>query len=158
MTTGEGTQPAAPAMLLDSAGMMWKALGIYALAFVAVAIVARAAIVGIGLPSWVFPGALIVMALGLPVILWTGYVHRVTRKAFATTPTLTPGGTPQLGAGHDGDDGAQGVAARELASHGARRDDRDGRLRAARWRFHGDARARDRTRGLALCRRIAERE
>jgi tetratricopeptide (TPR) repeat protein len=96
VTTGEGTQPAAPAMLLGDAGMMRKALAIYALAFGAVAIVARAAIVGIGLPSWVFPGALIVMALGLPVILWTGYVQRVTRKAFASTPTLTPGGTPQL--------------------------------------------------------------
>lgn len=96
VTTGEGTQPVAPAMLLDSAGMMRKALAIYALAFGAVAIVARAAIVGVGLPAWVFPGALIVMALGLPVILWTGYVHRVTRKAFASTPTLTPGGTPQL--------------------------------------------------------------
>jgi hypothetical protein len=96
VTTGEGTQPAAPAMLLGGAGMMRRALAIYALAFGAVAIVARAAIVGIGLPDWVFPGALIVMALVLPVILWTGYVHRVTRKAFATTPTLTPGGTPQL--------------------------------------------------------------
>ena len=83
-------------MLLGGAAMMRKALAIYAVAFGAVAIVARAAIVGIGLPDWVFPGALIVMALGLPVILWTGYVHRVARKAFATTPTLTPGGTPRL--------------------------------------------------------------
>jgi tetratricopeptide (TPR) repeat protein len=34
------------------------------------------------------------MALGLPVILWTGYVQRVTRRAVTATPTFTPGGTP----------------------------------------------------------------
>jgi hypothetical protein len=50
------------------------------MSFGAVAVVAKAGIVGIGLPAWVFPGALIVMALGLPVILWTGYVHNVTRQ------------------------------------------------------------------------------
>lgn len=48
--------------------------------------VARAAIVGIGLPSWVFPGALIVMALGLPVVLFTGYVHRTAHRALTATP------------------------------------------------------------------------
>jgi tetratricopeptide (TPR) repeat protein len=37
---------------------------------------------------------MIVMALGLPVILWTGYVQRVTRRALTATPTFTPGGTP----------------------------------------------------------------
>ena len=94
--TGSDTGSAAPALLLGSAGMLRKSLGLYAIAFGAVAILARAAIVGIGLPAWVFPGALIVMSLGLPAILWTAYVHRVARKAFATTPTQTPGGTPQL--------------------------------------------------------------
>ena len=74
--------------------MFRKALAIYAVAFVVVAIVAKAAIVGIGLPDWVFPGSLIVMALGLPVVLWTGYVQRVTRRAMTATPTFTPGGTP----------------------------------------------------------------
>ena len=96
VTTGSGHQTAAPAVLLAGAGMLQRALMIYALSFGAVAIVAKAAIVGIGLPEWVFAGALIVMALGLPVILWTGYVHRVTRKAFSATPTFTPGGTPSL--------------------------------------------------------------
>jgi hypothetical protein len=65
--------------------------------FIAVAILAKAAIVGIGLPDWVFPGSLILMALGLPVILWTGYVQRVTRRAVTATPTFTPGGTPSAG-------------------------------------------------------------
>ena len=96
VTTGDGSQTAMPSMLLGGAGMFRKALGIYAVAFGAVAILAKAAIVGIGLPDWVFPGALIVMALGLPVILWTAYVHRVTKKAFAMTPQFTPGGTPSL--------------------------------------------------------------
>jgi tetratricopeptide (TPR) repeat protein len=92
--TSGGTSPAAPAVLLSGKGMFRKALAIYAAAFVAVAILAKAAIVGIGLPDWVFPGSLIVMALGLPVILWTGYVHRVARRAMTMTPTYTPGGTP----------------------------------------------------------------
>jgi tetratricopeptide (TPR) repeat protein len=79
--------------LLGGPEAFWKALAIYAGAFVAVAILAKAAIVGIGLPDWVFPGSLIVMALGLPVVLWTGYVQRVTRRVMTTSPTITPGGT-----------------------------------------------------------------
>ncbi len=93
ITSGAGMQ-AMPPVLLGGPGMLRKALAIYAAAFIAVAILAKAAIVGIGLPDWVFPGSLIVMALGLPVILWTGYVQRVTRRAVTATPTFTPGGTP----------------------------------------------------------------
>ncbi|MEA3244667.1 MAG: protein kinase [Gemmatimonadota bacterium] len=92
--TSGGGMTAAPAVLLGGAGMFRKALAIYAAAFVVVAIVAKAAIVGIGLPDWVFPGSLIVMALGLPVVLWTGYVQRVARRAWTATPTFTPGGSP----------------------------------------------------------------
>ncbi|MBI3568716.1 MAG: protein kinase, partial [Gemmatimonadetes bacterium] len=95
ITSGSGMQ-ALPPVLLGGRGMFGKALAIYAVAFVAVAILAKAAIVGIGLPDWVFPGALIVMALGLPVVLWTGYVHRVAHRAATATPTFTPGGTPSL--------------------------------------------------------------
>lgn len=93
--TSSGTQqPVMPAVLLGGRGMLQKALAIYAAAFVAVAVLARAAIVGIGLPDWVFPGALLVMGLGLPVILFTAFVQRVTRRALTATPTLTPGGSP----------------------------------------------------------------
>ena len=95
ITSGSGMQ-AMPQALLGGPGMLRKALVIYAAAFVAVAVLAKAAIVGIGLPEWVFAGSLVVMALGLPVILWTGYVQRVTRRAMATTPTYTPGGTPSM--------------------------------------------------------------
>ena len=97
--TSSGSSQAMPAILLGGAGMFRRALALYAAAFVAVAVLARAAIVGIGLPDWVFPGALIVMALGLPVVLWTGYVHRVARQAMTMTPTFTPGGTPSTARG-----------------------------------------------------------
>jgi tetratricopeptide (TPR) repeat protein/tRNA A-37 threonylcarbamoyl transferase component Bud32 len=91
--TSGSAHTAMPSILLGGRGMLKKALGIYAASFVAVAVLARAAIVGIGLPDWVFPGSLIVMALGLPVILFTAFVHKETRRAATQTPTLTPGGT-----------------------------------------------------------------
>jgi tetratricopeptide (TPR) repeat protein len=94
ITSGSGMQ-AMPPVLLGGPAMFRKALAIYAGVFVAVAILAKAAIVGIGLPDWVFPGSLVVMAFGLPVVLWTGYVQRVARHAVTTTPTFTPGGTPR---------------------------------------------------------------
>jgi tRNA A-37 threonylcarbamoyl transferase component Bud32/tetratricopeptide (TPR) repeat protein len=98
ITSGGGMQ-AMPPVLLGGPGMFRRVLAIYAVAFVAVAILAKAAIVGIGLPDWVFPGSLIVMALGLPVVLWTGYVHRVAYRAMTMTPTYTPGGTPSMAQG-----------------------------------------------------------
>ena len=97
-TTSGGSLAAMPPILIGGPGMFRKALAIYAGAFVVVAVLAKAAIVGIGLPDWVFPGSLIVMALGLPIVLWTGYVQRVTRRALAATPTYTPGGSPSLAA------------------------------------------------------------
>jgi tetratricopeptide (TPR) repeat protein/tRNA A-37 threonylcarbamoyl transferase component Bud32 len=100
VTSGSGgAQSAMPEVLLAGRGMLRKALAFYAAAFVLVAVVAKAAIVGIGLPSWVFPGAVVVMALGLPMILFTAYVHRATHRALTSTPTLTPGGTPSLARG-----------------------------------------------------------
>ena len=93
-------QAAMPAILLGGRSMLRRALVVYAAAFVAVAIVARAAIIAIGLPDWVFPGSLIVMALGLPVILFTAYAQYVSHRMAAATPTFTPGGTPSLPAIH----------------------------------------------------------
>ena len=92
--TSGGTQPSMPGVLLGGRGMLQKALFAWAGAFVLVAVLAKAAIVGIGLPDWVFPGAIVVMSLGLPVILFTGYVQRATHRAFTATPTLTPRGSP----------------------------------------------------------------
>jgi eukaryotic-like serine/threonine-protein kinase len=92
--SGDGA--ALPGILLGPSPAFWRVLAIYAVAFSAVAIVARAAIVAIGLPDWVFTGALIVMALGLPVILFTAYTQSIARRAASATPTFTPGGTRSL--------------------------------------------------------------
>ena len=92
-TTSDAGHQAMPAILLGGPAMFRKALAVYALAFVVVAVVAKASIVGIGLPDWVFPGALIVMALGLPMILFTAYSQRVARRALTMSPTYTPGGS-----------------------------------------------------------------
>jgi tRNA A-37 threonylcarbamoyl transferase component Bud32/tetratricopeptide (TPR) repeat protein len=92
-STSSGDAAAMPAVLLGGPGMWKRVLVIYAVAFIAVAIVAKAAVVAIGLPHWAFTGALIVMALGLPVVLFTGYVHQVTHRTLTRTPSLTPGGT-----------------------------------------------------------------
>ena len=65
-TTSTDSSAAVPPLLLAGRGMMPRMLMLYAVAFVVVAIVAKAAVSTIGLPNWVFPGALMVMALGLP--------------------------------------------------------------------------------------------
>jgi eukaryotic-like serine/threonine-protein kinase len=80
-------------MAFSAPGMFKKAMIWYVVALVAVAIVAKAAVVGIGLPDWVFPGAILLMALGLPALLATAYVQRVARHTATATPTLTPGGS-----------------------------------------------------------------
>jgi tetratricopeptide (TPR) repeat protein/tRNA A-37 threonylcarbamoyl transferase component Bud32 len=95
---------AMPSILIGGRSMLRRALAVYAAAFIGVAIVARASIIAIGLPDWVFPGALAVMALGLPVILFTAYTQYVSHRMATATPTYTPGGTPSLA-------GAQGTMA-----------------------------------------------
>ena len=95
VSTGEAST-AVPALLLGGAAAFRRALLIYVGAFVAVAVLARAAIVGIGLPDWVFAGALVAMGLGLPIVLFTGYAQRVARRAATQTPTFTPGGSPAM--------------------------------------------------------------
>jgi tRNA A-37 threonylcarbamoyl transferase component Bud32/tetratricopeptide (TPR) repeat protein len=88
-----GTTTSGASVAFSAPGMLKKALGWYALALIGVAVVAKAAVVGIGLPDWVFPGAILLMALGLPALLATAYVQRVARHTAIATPTLTPGGT-----------------------------------------------------------------
>jgi eukaryotic-like serine/threonine-protein kinase len=98
VTSGTGHE-AMPMILASGRGTFTRAMLVYVLAFIVVAVVAKAAIVAVGLPGWVFPGALIVMALGLPVILFTAYVHHTTRRMLGTTPTYTPHGTPTIAQG-----------------------------------------------------------
>ena len=85
--------PTGTGLAFAPAGMLRRALLVYGVALLAVAVVARAAVIAIGLPDWVFPGAIVVMAFGLPALLLTAYVQRVARHAATATPTLTPGGT-----------------------------------------------------------------
>jgi tRNA A-37 threonylcarbamoyl transferase component Bud32/tetratricopeptide (TPR) repeat protein len=89
----EAVTTSAPTMAFSAPGMLKKALLLYAIATVAVLLCTKAAIIAIGLPDWVFPGAVVVMALGLPALLVTAYVQRVARRVATATPTLTPGGT-----------------------------------------------------------------
>jgi eukaryotic-like serine/threonine-protein kinase len=77
------------APILVSPSLLRRALMVYTLSLFVVAALARASIAVIGLPDWVFPGALGVMALGLPVILFTGYVHRAAYRALRATPGST---------------------------------------------------------------------
>ena len=67
-----------------------RALGFYAVLFVVVAMLARAAIIALNVPDWVERGAIMVTALGLPAILSTWYVQRRLREPADTTPTATP--------------------------------------------------------------------
>lgn len=73
ITSGDGIPPM-PELAIGGPASFRKALLFYAIAFVAVAVLAKAAIVVIGLPDWVFPGALTVMGLVLPVVLFTGHL------------------------------------------------------------------------------------
>ena len=87
-----GGHDAKPVIAQATRRSLGKALALYAGAFVFIAILSRAAIIVIGLPTWVFPGSLIVMALGLPVILFTALVHHQSRVA-QTMASMTPGGS-----------------------------------------------------------------
>ncbi|HEU4585401.1 MAG TPA: serine/threonine-protein kinase, partial [Gemmatimonadaceae bacterium] len=88
VTSGSG-MTALPSVLLHGPAAFRKALLVYLGSVAVVAVIAKAATIAIGLPDWVFPGAMLVMALGLPVILFTGLVQRVAHRALTTTPTLT---------------------------------------------------------------------
>src|SRR5579884_2239382 len=93
--TSGGGMDAVPRILSSEPAAFRKALLLYVVAAAGVGVVAKAATIVIGLPDWVFPGALLVMAAGLPVILVTGYVQAVTRRALLSTPQVTPGGGTQ---------------------------------------------------------------
>jgi tetratricopeptide (TPR) repeat protein len=91
--TSGGSFAAMPAA--TPATTLRRALVTWAVAFVGVGLLAQMAKVAIGLPDWVLPGALLVMAAGLPVVLLTGWVHRETQRVQQATPTRTPGGSPR---------------------------------------------------------------
>ena len=75
MTDGSAMN-ATPATLVGQQQPLWQSLAVWAVSFAAAFILAKVAIVGIGLPDWVLPGALIVAGLGLPAVLATHYMQR----------------------------------------------------------------------------------
>jgi len=81
---------ASVATSLTGPGATTRALLWYVVALAAVGIVAKAAVVGIGLPDWVFTGAVLVMVLVLVLVLATAWAHRTTRHLTARTPVVTP--------------------------------------------------------------------
>jgi tRNA A-37 threonylcarbamoyl transferase component Bud32/tetratricopeptide (TPR) repeat protein len=97
-TVTSGSSGVMPALLLGGAAMFRRAMLWYLAGSVVVIGMAKMLTATIGLPDWVVPGAAMVMLLGLPVVLFTGYVQRVNQRLFASTPTLTPGGTPRVAA------------------------------------------------------------
>jgi tetratricopeptide (TPR) repeat protein len=89
-----GSTASMPSLLLSGRGGIRRALLVYVAAFAIVALVAKAAMIALGVPDWVFSGAVILMAAGLPVLLAIAYAHHTTRRVASRTPALTPGGTP----------------------------------------------------------------
>jgi tRNA A-37 threonylcarbamoyl transferase component Bud32/tetratricopeptide (TPR) repeat protein len=83
LTSGSTT---GPHLALEAPRSLGQALVTYAAAAAVVAIIARAAIIAVGLPGWVFPGALMVMALGLPIVLFAWYADKTRRQVASTTP------------------------------------------------------------------------
>ena len=76
-----------------------RTLAMYGAALLAVAILARASVVALGLPDWVFTGAVVIALLGLPLVLFSWFVERTARRLAVRTPqtsTTTPPGTSTL--------------------------------------------------------------
>ena len=81
-----GTTGVMSGMAIGAPRSLGRALATYAGVATAVAIVARAAVIAVGVPGWVFPGALLVMALGLPVVLFAWYADKTRRHVATLTP------------------------------------------------------------------------
>jgi len=93
-TIGSGAaRDAVPAVLAQRPRSLEQALGIWAAVFGATWLLAKAAVVGIGLPAWTVPVALGLAGLGLPTVLVTWYVQRTARAALLKTPMFTPSGS-----------------------------------------------------------------
>ena len=66
MATGEQSRSGGPA--IPPRQQLGRRVILYGLAFIPVAIVAKATIITLGLPEWVLPAALVTMALGVPLV------------------------------------------------------------------------------------------
>ena len=81
-----GTTASMAGVSLGAPRSLGRALATWAGVAAAVALVARAAVIAVGVPGWVFPGALIVTALGLPVVLFAWYADRTRWQLATRTP------------------------------------------------------------------------
>ncbi len=82
--------PAAAAHMLEQSHPA-RVLGLFAAGAVAVVIVAYALMVMLGLPDWVVPGVMVVLAFGLPIVVMTGRAER--RRALLRAGERGPPGT-----------------------------------------------------------------
>jgi len=80
-----GGMASVPDVLRSAPVPFGRTLGLYATACFVVAVVARAAVIALGVPDWFFAGAMVVMALGLPVMAFTWYVNRTARRLAASS-------------------------------------------------------------------------
>lgn len=67
-------------------GSFRRGVIIYAVAFVAVVIIARAAEVAFAVPDWVLSTTIAIMLVGIPLYSAAAYVQRVARRMAASTP------------------------------------------------------------------------
>ena len=84
--TSSGSGAVVPEILRGGPIRLGRAVALWALATALVSLTAWAAREVIGLPDWVFPGAVGLMLAGLPVLLFTAYVQRTALHAFTVTP------------------------------------------------------------------------
>lgn len=90
-TTSGATQAVVSWQRIPFAG----ALGIWVAGTALIALVARAAMIVLGLPDWVFPGALTIAVLAFPLVIFTWYAQRVQYPGTVSSPRFTPGGTQE---------------------------------------------------------------
>ncbi|MDX1393452.1 MAG: hypothetical protein R3195_03635 [Gemmatimonadota bacterium] len=70
---------------------MWQVLGLYIAAAWLVLQVVDVLADNVALPDWVFPVALVLLLIGLPVVLATAYIQGGQRAAGAGAPAASPG-------------------------------------------------------------------
>jgi tetratricopeptide (TPR) repeat protein/tRNA A-37 threonylcarbamoyl transferase component Bud32 len=92
--TTSGSAASVPPILHGPQIRLGRAIAIWSVAAVVVTLTAWAATRAIGLPTWALSGSIGVMLAGLPIIVFTAYVQRITHRVFTATPQMTPGGTP----------------------------------------------------------------
>jgi hypothetical protein len=88
VTSGDA-HPAMPQILLSGKAFSGRAVVLYAVELTVVTLIAKAAILAMGFPDWLFAGAIIMMGLGLPASLFTAFAQQCAYRA-VTSPAITP--------------------------------------------------------------------